>query len=278
MTYHFSLDGGIKVLWALCIPFLWLFSTFSLPNICNYSVVFQILDVTTKIYRNFYRKVLPQSRNGRKLQTQPPEKNALTSSLDNISRISALSQGSRYSSPASPAPYDNRKGLPYFQNFSLNAADIIIGVGYDLMDLFELTNQALGGLILFQISCSWILTLFHMVMFLSIFRPVIFTASVYSGKTIELQYCRVWCRDLYGSIHRYVKTYQFFQLVLKSEDMLLAFCIGHFIAGCVSAYRIFALSNGCHNLMYEIKEAKKSLNELTILKYKVKLVKSRIFY
>ena len=82
----------------------------------------------------------------------------------------------------------------------------------------------------------------------------------------------------YSFINKYFKTYQFFQLVLKSEDMLLAFCIGHFIAGCVSAYRIFALSNGCHNLMYEIKEAKKSLNELTILKYKVKLVKSRIFY
>lgn len=81
----------------------------------------------------------------------------------------------------------------------------------------------------------------------------------------------------YNYINRYVKTYQFFQLVLKSEDMLVAFCVGHFIAGCVSAYRIFALSNGCHNLMYEIKEAKKSLNELTILKYKVNFVKKFIF-
>ena len=61
----------------------------------------------------------------------------------------------------------------------------------------------------------------------------------------------------------------FFWLVLNSEDMLVAFCAGHFIAGCVSAYRIFAISNGSHNLMYEIKEAKKALSELTILKYKV---------
>ena len=57
--------------------------------------------------------------------------------------------------------------------------------------------------------------------------------------------------------------------VLNSEDMLVAFCVGHFIAGCVSAYRIFTLSNGCHNLISEMKQTKKSLSELTILKYKV---------
>ena len=129
--------------------------------------------------------MLPQSRNGRKIRTQLPEKVALTSSLDNISRISVLSQVSGYRSATS---YDDRKGLPYYQNFSLNAADIIIGVGYDLMDLFELTNQALGGMILFQISTSWILTILHMAMFLSIFRPVIFSSSVFSGEKYYQEY------------------------------------------------------------------------------------------
>ena len=57
--------------------------------------------------------------------------------------------------------------------------------------------------------------------------------------------------------------------VLNSEDMLVAFCVGHFIAGCVSAYRIFAISNACHNLISEMKDARSSLNEITILKYKV---------
>ena len=179
------MDGGIKILWASCIPILWSFCTFSLPNICNYSVAFQILDVVTKIFRNFYRKVLPQSRNGRKLQVQLPEKEALNSSLDNIS---FFSQASGQRSTFSPPSYDSRKGVPLYQNFSLHAADIIIAVGYDLMDLFELTNQVLGGLILLQISSSWILTIFHMAMFLSIFRPVIFSASVFSGKILMLQY------------------------------------------------------------------------------------------
>ena len=190
---NFSLDGGIKILWALCIPFLWLFSTFSLPNICNYTMAFQILDVTTKIFRNFYRKVLPQSRNGRKLRMPLPEKVALNSSLDNISAISFMSQESERSWTHSPPSHENNKRfmvdseggkLPIYQNFSLNAADIIIGVGYDLMDLYELTNQALGGIILLQISSSWLLTIFHLAMFLSIFRPVIFNASVFTGKNL----------------------------------------------------------------------------------------------
>ena len=51
--------------------------------------------------------------------------------------------------------------------------------------------------------------------------------------------------------------------------MLVAFCVGHFIAGCVSAYRIFAICDGCHHLIAEMRETKKSLNELTILKHKV---------
>ena len=64
--------------------------------------------------------------------------------------------------------------------------------------------------------------------------------------------------------------------VLNSEDMLVAFCVGHFIAGCVSAYRIFAICDGCHHLIAEMRETKKSLNELTILKHKV--IKSGFIY
>ena len=181
----FSLDGSIKVLWALCIPVLWMLSTFSLANICNYNVSLQLLDVTTKIYRNFHRKVLPQSRNGRKLKMPLPERVMLTSSLDNISVLMPFSG----SSITPPPPYERRgvlgksggEKIPEYQNFSLNAADVIIGTGYDLVDIYELTNQALGGMILLQISSSWILSLFHFSMFLSIFRPVIFSASVFSG-------------------------------------------------------------------------------------------------
>ena len=151
----------------------------------------QILDVTTKVFRSFYRKILPQSRNGRKLRMPLPEKVALNSSLDNISAISFLSHASGHSWSSSSPSHETRKRfmaestggkLPNYQNFSLNAADIIIGVGYDLMDLYELTNQALGGIILLQISSSWLLTIFHLAMFLSIFRPVIFNASVFTGK------------------------------------------------------------------------------------------------
>ena len=58
--------------------------------------------------------------------------------------------------------------------------------------------------------------------------------------------------------------------------MLVAFCAGHFIAGCVSAYRIFAICDGCHHLIAEMRETKKSLNELTILKHKV--IKSGFIY
>ena len=58
--------------------------------------------------------------------------------------------------------------------------------------------------------------------------------------------------------------------------MLVAFCVGHFIAGCVSAYRIFAICDGCHHLIAEMRETKKSLNELTILKHKV--IKSGFIY
>ena len=181
--FTFSLDGGIKILWALCIPILWLLSTFSLPSICNYSISLQILDVTTMIYRNFHRKVLPRSRNGRKLRMPLPERAILTSSLDHISALSFLS------SSGSPLPPNGRHDLieksdgkiPQYQNFSLNAADIIIGTGYDLMDIFELTNYALGGIILLQISSSWVLTILHLSMFLSIFRPVIFSSSVFAG-------------------------------------------------------------------------------------------------
>ena len=181
----FSLDGSIKVFWALCIPVLWMLSTFSLANICNYTVSLQLLDVTTKIYRNFHRKVLPQSRNGRKLKMPLPERVMLTSSLDNISVLMPFSG----SSITPPPPYERRgvlgksggEKIPEYQNFSLNAADVIIGTGYDLVDIYELTNQALGGMILLQISSSWILSLFHFSMFLSIFRPVIFSASVFSG-------------------------------------------------------------------------------------------------
>ena len=122
-----------------------------------------------------------------------PERVILTSSLDNISAVSFQSPSSRNpSSPLafyhdrqelSPSQSDSKK-LPYYQNFSLNAADIIIGIGYDLMDIYELTNHTLGGLILLQITSSWILTILHLAMFLSIFRPVIFSSSVYAGKSL----------------------------------------------------------------------------------------------
>ena len=165
-------------------------STFSLANICNYTVSLQLLDVTTKIYRNFHRKVLPQSRNGRKLKMPLPERVMLTSSLDNISVLMPFSG----SSITPPPPYERRgvlgksggEKIPEYQNFSLNAADVIIGTGYDLVDIYELTNQALGGMILLQISSSWILSLLHFSMFLSIFRPVIFSASVFSGDFYRL--------------------------------------------------------------------------------------------
>ena len=190
LLFIFSLDGSIKVFWALCIPLLWMLSTFSLANICNYTISLQLLDVTTKIYRNFHRKVLPQSRNGRKLKMPLPERVMLTSSLDNISVLMPFSG----SSITPPPPYERRglhgksggEKIPEYQNFSLNAADVIIGTGYDLVDIYELTNQALGGMILLQISSSWILSLLHFSMFLSIFRPVIFSASVFSGDFYRL--------------------------------------------------------------------------------------------
>ena len=148
------------------------------------------------MYRNFHRKVLPLSRNGRKLRMPLPERVALTSSLDNISAVSFLSPSSG-STSSLPLPYHDRleflanppesNKLPYYQNFSLNAADIIIGIGYDLMDIYELTNQALGGIIFFQIASSWILTILHLAMFLSIFRPVIFSTSVFTGKGLWWQ-------------------------------------------------------------------------------------------
>ena len=173
------------------MPLLWLFTTFSLPNISNYSISLQILDVTTKIYRNFHQKILPQSRHGRKLRMPLPERVVLTSSLDNISSVALLSSSG--SNASSPPPYERQDlftksgggKLPHYQNFSLHAADIIIGTGYDLMDIYELTNQALGGMILLQISSSWFLTILHFSMFLSIFRPIIFSSSVYTGKWLE---------------------------------------------------------------------------------------------
>ena len=116
-----------------------------------------------------------------------PERVLLSSSLDNISAISFFSSSESNSSP--PPPYERKEflrksagKLPDYQNFSLNAADIIIGIGYDLMDIYELTNQALGGMILLQISSSWILSILHFAMFLSIFRPVIFSTSVFTGR------------------------------------------------------------------------------------------------
>ena len=188
MIFFFSLDGGTKIVWALCIPILWLFGTFSLSNICNYSISLQILDVTTKIFRNFHQKVLPHCRNGRRLQMPLPERVVLTSSLDKISSILPYPG----SNSSSPPPYERQDiftksaggKLPHYQNFSLHAADIIIGTGYDLMDIYELTNQALGGITLLQISSSWFLSILHFAMFLSIFRPVIFSSAVTTGKRL----------------------------------------------------------------------------------------------
>ena len=121
------------------------------------------------------------------MRMQLPDRVILSSSLDNISPVAIVASSSGNSSSPPPPyqgqvhPSDSDGELPHYKNFSLNAAKIIIDSGYDLIDIYELTNQALGGVVLTQISSSWLLTMLHFVMFLSILRPIIFSTSIFTG-------------------------------------------------------------------------------------------------
>ena len=124
MFFLFSLDDGMRILLSFPIAFLWLLNLFSLPHIVLYGVSLQVLGVVTAMAKNYHERVLPRSRNGRRLATPAP---------------SADSQ--LFKTPP-PPPYsgESKHQLPNYKNYSLHGADISLDWGYNVVDAVQMTE------------------------------------------------------------------------------------------------------------------------------------------
>ena len=170
-----SLSSGIRILMAAAIGMLWLLNLFGLSNIAMYSIPLQIITVVTRMIRNYHERVLPKSRNGRRI------KDEANNQLFTVSPPPAYSERPKGGS---------KHQIPSYQNYSLYGANIAIDWGYNVVDVVQMTEETLGQIVFAQIATSLVLALLHISMFSSIVGSMVFFNNVGTYSTdIVIFFC-----------------------------------------------------------------------------------------